>query len=93
MNTPDARRRRWLRAVAAILLLLAGGASIRQERREYRDDGGNVTGTRSAVLLPWQRLPPIPGDRPGSVTSRASLAFGLLPRNPARAGPQESLTS
>ena len=72
------RRRPLSCGLSVLVLLLLAGASVRHERREYRDVAGNVTAVRSAVLLPWQRLPPIADDRSGSVGSRARLAYGLV---------------
>lgn len=69
------KKMRWW---AAALVLLAVGASVRYERAEYRDGAGNVARTRSAVLLPWERLPPVEGDKAGSVTRRGSVVFGLV---------------
>ncbi len=77
MDELKARRPWWL-WVAAGLGLLICGASVRFERAEYRDGAGNVVAAHSAVLLPWQRMPPIEGDRTGAVTRRGSFAFGLV---------------
>lgn len=69
------KRKRWW---GLGLVLLAVAASVRYERAEYRDGAGNVTRTRSGILLPWERLPPVEGGKAGSVTRRGSVVFGLV---------------